>query len=182
MAFNADDRPSFSALQNAFGPSRHVVFFAFDLLTLAGKSVMHEPLAQRSALLAGVYRPSELADLSYAFPADDPARFLRSVREVHGEGFVAKRLDAPYEPGTRTGAWRKHRINIAQEFVIGGYTDSAEPFDAVLVGFYQPHVVKPAKSRQQYPNRPVELLFCASVRNGFVPAARRHCLSECSRS
>ena len=35
-----------------------------------------------------------------------------------------------YEPGMRTGAWRKMRVNLGQEFVIGGYTPSAKNFDA----------------------------------------------------
>jgi bifunctional non-homologous end joining protein LigD len=35
------------------------------------------------------------------------------------EGLVAKRLDSAYEPGKRSGAWRKMRINKGQEFVIG---------------------------------------------------------------
>jgi ATP-dependent DNA ligase len=47
------------------------------------------------------------------------------------EGLVAKRLDSMYEPGQRSGAWRKMRINQAQDFVIGGYTVSAKNFDQV---------------------------------------------------
>jgi hypothetical protein len=38
------------------------------------------------------------------------------------EGLVAKRRDSRYEPGQRSGAWQKVRINRGQEFVIGGYT------------------------------------------------------------
>jgi bifunctional non-homologous end joining protein LigD len=37
------------------------------------------------------------------------------------EGIVAKRRDSLYEPGKRTGAWIKYRVNRGQEFVIGGY-------------------------------------------------------------
>jgi bifunctional non-homologous end joining protein LigD len=32
---------------------------------------------------------------------------------------VAKRLDSRYEPGQRSGAWQKMRLNQSQEFVIG---------------------------------------------------------------
>ena len=38
------------------------------------------------------------------------------------EGLVAKRRDSRYEPGLRSGAWQKMRVNRGQEFVIGGYT------------------------------------------------------------
>jgi bifunctional non-homologous end joining protein LigD len=48
------------------------------------------------------------------------------------EGVVAKRLDSAYEPGSRSGAWRKMRINLGQEFVIGGYTVGGKNFDAVI--------------------------------------------------
>jgi len=35
---------------------------------------------------------------------------------------VAERLDGVYEPGKRTGAWAKMRVNQAQDSVIGGYS------------------------------------------------------------
>lgn len=47
---------------------------------------------------------------------------MTAVRQMGGEGVVAKRLDSRYEPGRRSGAWSKKRINIGQEFVIGGFT------------------------------------------------------------
>ena len=42
------------------------------------------------------------------------------------EGLVAKRRDSRYEPGLRSGAWQKMRVNRGQEFVIGGYTIGGE--------------------------------------------------------
>jgi hypothetical protein len=42
-------------------------------------------------------------------------------RAAGQEGVVAKRLDSMYEPGSRSDAWRKMRLNQAQEFVIGGH-------------------------------------------------------------
>ena len=50
---------------------------------------------------------------------------------------VAKRLDSAYEPGSRSGAWRRMRINQAEEFVIGGYTLDCMNFDALLFGCYE---------------------------------------------
>ena len=70
---------------------------------------------------------------------------------------LAKRLSSTYEQGRRTGAWAKVRVELSQKLVIGGYTPGTHGFDAVLVGFY----------------RDDRLQFCASVRNGFVPASRR---------
>jgi ATP-dependent DNA ligase len=36
---------------------------------------------------------------------------VKAVRAHGFEGIVAKRLDCRYEPGQRSGAWRKMRIN-----------------------------------------------------------------------
>ena|SRR6516162_660832 len=43
------------------------------------------------------------------------------------EGLVAKRRNSRYEPGQRSGVWRKMRINRGQKFVIGGYTPRGDP-------------------------------------------------------
>jgi ATP-dependent DNA ligase len=52
------------------------------------------------------------------------ANLIATVRAQGLEGLVAKakRLESRYEPGQRTGAWQKMRINRGQEFVIGSYT------------------------------------------------------------
>jgi len=41
---------------------------------------------------------------------------------------VAKRRESRYEPGQRSGAWLKMRVNRGQEFVIGGYTRGTTTF------------------------------------------------------
>jgi hypothetical protein len=38
------------------------------------------------------------------------------------EGVITKRADSVYQPGKRTGLWSKYRLNLDQEFVIGGYS------------------------------------------------------------
>src|SRR5262249_43911840 len=78
------------------------------------------------------------------------------VRHQQLEGVIAKRKDARYESGTRTGAWTKYRVNRGQEFVIGGYIPGPHGFDSLIVGYY----------------RGKDLFYVARVRNGFVPASR----------
>jgi ATP-dependent DNA ligase len=82
---------------------------------------------------------------------------LKFVKSHGLEGVVAKRSDSVYQPGLRTGLWTKHRINLGQEFVIGGYTPGTHGFDALIVGFYWGR----------------ELIYAARVRAGLVPATRR---------
>lgn len=54
---------------------------------------------------------------------------LELVR-AHGlEAVVARRLNSTYEAGRRPGAWVKPRVELAQEFVIGGYTPGPHGFD-----------------------------------------------------
>jgi bifunctional non-homologous end joining protein LigD len=47
---------------------------------------------------------------------------IHSVKAQKLEGLIAKRFDSKYEPGRRSGAWMKMRMNQGQELVIGGYT------------------------------------------------------------
>jgi ATP-dependent DNA ligase len=60
------------------------------------------------------------------------------------------------EPGKRSGAWQKIRVNRSQEFVIGGYTIGRSTFDAVVFGYYEGK----------------RLMYAARTRNGFTPSLR----------
>jgi ATP-dependent DNA ligase len=113
-------------------------------------------LRARLALLPSVFTPSERVQLSEHFAAP-LARFLEGVKQIGGEGVVAKRLDGPYEPGRRSGSWSKMRINIGQEFVIGGFTPGSHGVDALVVGYYEDR----------------KLIYAARVRAGLVPRSRR---------
>ncbi len=47
---------------------------------------------------------------------------MRAVSAEHGmEGVVAKRLASRYQPGARTGDWRKIKNHLSQEAVVAGY-------------------------------------------------------------
>ena len=53
---------------------------------------------------------------------------------------IAKRRDSRYEPGQRSGAWQKMRVNRGQAFVIAGYTPASGNFDAIVFG-YRPKAI-----------------------------------------
>jgi ATP-dependent DNA ligase len=86
-----------------------------------------------------------------------PKDLLSAVREQGLEGIIGKRKDSVYQPGKRSGAWIKYRVNRGQEFVIGGYFPGPHGIDSVIVGYYDGD----------------ELIYVARTRNGFVPASRR---------
>jgi bifunctional non-homologous end joining protein LigD len=155
VAIDKASRPNFNALQNAEADTL-VILFVFDLLVDRGKDVTRFPLSERRALLNAAVRTSGLVQYSEYFPGP-LARFVSGVKAIGGEGVIAKRLSSVYEPGKRSGAWKKMRLTMGQEFVIGGFTSSALGVDALIVGYYD------GKS----------LVYVARVRAGLVPATRR---------
>src|SRR5205085_5284714 len=71
-------------------------------------------------------------------PLTGEAPWERACREGW-EGVIAKRRDSPYE-GRRSKAWLKMKCEMAQEFVVGGFTDpqrSRVGLGALLVGYYE---------------------------------------------
>jgi ATP-dependent DNA ligase len=92
VALDPEGRPSFNLLQN-FGSSKTpLIFYAFDVLVLAGKDVMGETLETRRGLLEDKvlskldepirYSPELQADLK---------TLIKSVKVQGFEGLVAKR-------------------------------------------------------------------------------------------
>jgi bifunctional non-homologous end joining protein LigD len=156
VAFDEEGRPSFSALQN-HGPGIPVAYYLFDVMVLAGRDVMGERLDARRKLLEQKVLPKVTEPVRYAAPFDASLQVLiDSVRAQGFEGLVAKRLDSKYEPGLRSGAWTKMRVNRGQEFVIGGYTKGTRTFDALVFGYYEG----------------AKLLYVARTRSGFTPVSR----------
>ena len=156
VAVDDNGVPRFQALQHRSRtrPER-IVYYAFDLLQLDGRDLTAKPLDERRQRLADVVHDSGvLLSQPLSGDVDD---IIEAARRLKLEGLVAKRLDSRYEPGVRSMAWQKLRLNRSQEFVVGGYSPG-NPFDALLVGYY---------------NDAGALLFAARVRAGFTPASRR---------
>ena len=58
IALDQDGRPSFNALQNYGSAVAPVLYYVFDLMILAGRDVMREPLEKRRHLLEKKVLPS----------------------------------------------------------------------------------------------------------------------------
>lgn len=162
VAFDESGRPSFQQLQHRAAKGTAVRYFAFDLLHLNGKDLHGEALTTRRDALrklvagSGVDFSDELAGTA--------AQVIQAVTAVGLEGVVAKRRDSRYEPGKRSGAWRKLKLQHRQEFVIGGYKPENTNFQSIVVGYYETK----------------RLCFAARVRAGFT-AAQRAALFEVLR-
>ena len=156
VALGPDGRPDFNLLQNFRSAESRILYYAFDILVHKQRNLIELPLSERRAILSSVIEPGEHVALSQV--SDRSAAEMLKFIKSHGlEGAVAKRSDSVYQPGQRTGLWSKYRVNLQQEFVIGGYVPSNLGVDALVVGFY----------------RGDELIYASRVRAGFVPATRR---------
>lgn len=159
VAVDDKGRANFNLLQNFKSAETSIRYYAFDVLMHKGKLLTEQPLEKRRAILAKILPRSNCVSL--AAVSRDAEQMLTFVKEHSLEGIVAKRSDSPYEPGKRSGLWSKYRINLRQDFVIGGFTPG-DPFDALIVGVYSGK----------------QLMFAGRVRAGFVPATRRAVLAK----
>jgi bifunctional non-homologous end joining protein LigD len=157
VALDESGKPSFQTLQNYGSAGAQLHFYVFDVLILAGRDVMAEPLSKRREVLEKRILPKLTEPIRYSPQLHASLRdLIQSVKAQGLEGLVAKRADSKYEPGQRSGAWLKMRVNQGQEFVIGGYTPSDKNFDALVIGYYEGS----------------KLMYAARTRNGFTPALR----------
>jgi len=163
VALDPAGKPVFSLLQNG---GTNVHFYVFDVLVVGGRDVTDEPLLKRRNLLEHKVLPrlSEPVRCSPVLEASLPD-LIQSIRTQGLEGLVAKRADSRYEPGQRSGAWMKMRVNRCQEFVNGGYSIGGSTFDAVILG----HIVDG------------ELVYVARTRSGFTHALRAELLRKMKR-
>ena len=157
VALDEHGKPSFNTLQNYGSAGAPLHFFIFDVLILKGQDVMGEPLIKRRKLLEEHILPYLSEPIRYSPALEGSLKdLIQSVKAQALEGLVAKRRDGKYEPGARSGAWQKMRVNQGQEFVIGGYTIGGAVFDALVFGYYDGD----------------SLLYAARTRNGFTPKLR----------
>ena len=118
-----------------------VVLVAFDLLLDGERSLVHEPWTTRrkrlERLMAGrLPRGLRLGQARVG----NGARLLARARELGWEGLIAKRADSPYLPGQRSADWRKLKVEMRQEFVVGGWTDPRRTrphLGALLLGYWE---------------------------------------------
>jgi len=162
VAIGEGGRPDFNLLQHFRAESSRIQYYIFDLLCWKDRDLTRLPLIERRELLKSVValrdKSIKISDYIEAAPDD----LLAAVRAQGLEGIIGKRKDSLYQPGKRSGAWIKYRVNRGQEFVIGGYFPGPHGFDSLIVGYYEGD----------------KLMYVARTRNGFVPASRRQVFSR----
>ncbi len=147
-------RPSFQALQRRMhvrderrvrrlAAEVPVTFAIFDLLWLDGHSLMRRPYDERRARLAELDLQGPFWQVPEAALGHAAGRDLQRAAAALGlEGVVAKRRDAPYQPGRRSPAWVKVRRRESADLVIGGWVPGeggrSGRIGALLVGEHEP--------------------------------------------
>jgi bifunctional non-homologous end joining protein LigD len=150
VALDDKGRPSFEEIQQRMGLTSEseirrkmkevpVHYMVFDLMWLDGHSLLTEHYVGRRKKLEAL----KLKGASWQTPPYEkgggPA-MLEASRKAGLEGIMAKKLDSPYEPGRRSGAWQKIKNRLGQELVIAGWLDGEGKRrgypGALLVGFY----------------------------------------------
>jgi ATP-dependent DNA ligase len=146
----AEGQQDFGALQQRIHPAVSRItllaeetpahYVAFDLLAQDNESMLTLPFDERRARL------EQLASIGLGLTP-----FTREPAETepwfaHGEGVVAKDLQAPYRPGERKGMFKVKRVRTI-DTVIVGYRPGKEPgtVGSLILGLYdqdgQMHVV-----------------------------------------
>jgi DNA ligase-1 len=128
MAFEQGKKLTFFDLQKRLGrksegadlfavPSADVpvVFVAFDLLWLNGRSLLKTPLRERRELLRSLTMPAgfQIADISPARSADEIEAAFQMARRRLNEGLMVKDPESQYTPGRRGMSWFKLKKELA---------------------------------------------------------------------
>jgi bifunctional non-homologous end joining protein LigD len=135
----------------------------FDLLWLDGHDLCPLPLRERRRLLEDLVEAAPGWRLSPVH--DDGPGLLEIAREQGLEGVVSKRLDSTYLPGKRTTSWRKVKVRLHQEVVVGGWwpgTGNREGgMGSLIIGVHEPSA----------PGNP--LRYAGKVGTGFTASTLR---------
>ena len=124
VAFTADGRTDFSALQKALSEGGPIDFFAFDMLEEGGEDIDRAAAYRAQAAAAGALRrPARrtASSISARTSTATASKVLTEICAAGHEGIVSKKATAPYR-SERTKSWLKIKCSRRQEFVIGGWT------------------------------------------------------------
>jgi ATP-dependent DNA ligase len=139
----------FDALQSRIHPAESRIellareipadYVAFDLLAEGDEALLEIPLAERRARLEALSQGTDLELTKLSGDPEQAERWLRST-----EGTMAKRLDAPYTPGKRTGMAKVKRERTIDCVVMGWRPGKEEgTVGSLILGLYDGERLRP---------------------------------------
>ena len=140
-------------------------YHVFDVLWMIGRDVTALPIEDRRALLASL--PFD-APLQRVDVIENQAPW-ELARRNGWEGVIAKRRGSPYEH-RRSKHWLKMKVEMSQEFVVGGFTDPQGArigLGALLIGYYAPREKSPASSARDSNDAGPDFVFAGKIGTGF---------------
>jgi bifunctional non-homologous end joining protein LigD len=164
-------RPDFEALQprmHVSSPAQAirlaeltpVTYVVFDVVQLDGRPLAGLPYTERREILEGIMPNGGGWLAPPTFPGEDVEAVLSASVANGLEGVVIKRLDSGYEPGARSGSWRKIKNLRRQEVVVAGWKpgqgNRTGLIGSLLIGYYET-AADGARN----------LLYCGHVGTGF---------------
>jgi len=157
VAMDEIGHPNFNLLQNFRSKATNIYYYIFDRLCLENRSLLKLPYIERRDLLKQVIHLPSPHIKSCEYMDVSAGEMLAAICKHGLEGVIGKRRDSVYEAGERSGAWVKMRVNMGQEFVIGGFVPGFLGIESIIVGYYHEE----------------KLTYVAKIKNGFVPLTRR---------
>lgn len=127
-----------SAAPHQTAAEQPTAFIAFDLLRDGNRDLRSQPLTARRTALetrCATMDPRRLR-LSEQVAGDGRALYARADAEGW-EGLIVKRAQSPYRDGRRSPEWQKLKIQLQDEFVVGGWTaprGTRRRFGALILG------------------------------------------------
>ena len=117
-------------------------FIAFDLLRDGTDDLRGLPLTDRRARLEAAVRGHLCSTLRLSEQVAADGRSLHARAASEGwEGLIVKDASSLYHSGRRSPAWRKLKLLLQDEFIVGGWTEprnTRSHFGALLLGQYDP--------------------------------------------
>ena len=174
VAFNEKGQTSFQRLQRRMHVLRPppalltetpVAFVAFDVIWLDGQLLIDRPQTERRRVLDSLSIKGPAWQTAPVLDAT-PEELLDACRNLGLEGFMAKRLDAPYQPGRRSPAWSKVKCGRRREFVVGGWSTGhgsrQDSIGSLALGCYD---TTPEDAEQR--GRPQQLFYVGQAGSGL---------------
>jgi bifunctional non-homologous end joining protein LigD len=142
VSVDNEGRPDLEAMRHKVaglpgGDSVPYSLLTFDLLWLAGKPQLRQPLVKRRSRLKRTVRT-----VGPIFVPDwierDGTELFEACLERGMEGVMAKHVESTYVPGQRSPFWLKVKAVKSDDFVVIGFQEEeGRPFGALLIGFYE---------------------------------------------